>query len=525
MSAAPIPRPNFLDRAISFISPRWGERRLASRLRFDVLSEYRGAEMSRLRSGWALGRTNTTPASYSLQLLRNRSRDLNRNDPLAHGVTDTLGINIVGQGLRPQCRLRADRLGISEDKARALQRQAEAVWDYWGTLADSGNRLSINELQFLALRKVVEDGEVLALPVMATEPWRGAVKRAVEMLETDRLATWGASQKTGTGNLTGIEVGQRGEPIRYWISPVDYQNQIAGAYNLTPPVAIEARDSQGRPKVLHIFRTARPGQLRGVPYFAPVINYFKDLADYLEAEVVAAKVAACISVFVVKTDPMFASMGTIDPNASNHKPVENFEPGMVPYLNLGEDIRVVDPKRGGETFNAFVEGMLRIIGASLGLPYELLMKDFSKTNYSSARAALLEGRRMFSTWRGWFAAKFCQPLWELVLEEAYLRGLFPAPNFYQYQAEYCRTAWVGGAWGWVDPTKEVEASKLGLDWCLTTYADEAAAQGQDWEELLEQRKREEDYIKQLGLVIPEARAKAVAQAETAPAPDQPGGGQ
>ena len=144
-------------------------------------------------------------------------------------------------------------------------------------------------------------------------------------------------------------------------------------------------------------------------------------------------------------------------------------------------------------------------------------RDFSKTNYSSARAALLEGRRTFLQWRGWFADRFCQPVYELVLEEAYLRGLFDAPDFYANQAEYCRCSWVGGAWGWVDPVKEIEASKMAIDYGLSTMAEEAAGQGRDWEEVLEQRAREDKKAKELGLDLSVVKTKAVG-AQTLEAP-------
>jgi lambda family phage portal protein len=165
-------------------------------------------------------------------------------------------------------------------------------------------------------------------------------------------------------------------------------------------------------------------------------------------------------------------------------------------------------------------GLLRLIGAALNLPYELLLKDFSKTNYSSARAALLEGRRMFMTWRNWFSRRFLQPIYELVLEEAYARGLFEVSDWERNKAEYCRCIWIGGGWGWIDPTKEVEASKMALDWGLSTLAEEAAAQGRNWEETLEQRAREEQKIQELGLIIP---AKG-ATTPTSPAPAQEGKG-
>jgi lambda family phage portal protein len=510
-----------LDKVIAYFSPQRGLDRLAARIKFDLAADYRGADSNRLRADWALGRSNTTPTPWTLQILRDRSRDLNRNDPVASGATDTMSVNIVGRGLRPQSRMRADYLGISEEKVRVLQRQAEAIWQEWSPGADSGNRLDFDELQFLALRKIVEDGEVLALPIMANDPWR-SIKRAVELLESDRLDPLNA--KTATGNMTGVEVGLRGEPIAYWISPVDYQNQVSGAYNLAPPVRIEARDAQGRPKVLHIFRTNRPGQLRGVPLFAPVLAYFKDLADYLEAEVVAARVAACLAVFITKTDAFSAAlMNATGSESTGGGRIQGIEPGMVSYLAKDEQIQVVDPKRGGETFNGFIEGILRIIGVSLGLPYELLVKDFSKTNYSSARAALLEGRRMFTTWRSWFAAKFCQPIWDLVLEEAFLRGQFDAPKFYENRAEYTRALWVGGGWGWVDPVKEVEASKLAIDYGLSTMAEEVAGQGRDWEEVLEQKKREQDRIEELGVTISAAKGQTLIANEAAP-PAPPGRG-
>lgn len=519
------PKGNFIDRAIGYLSPRKGLARLEARQRieFAAQSQYRGAESGRLRADWSLGLGSTTPDSWTLQTLRDRSRDLNRNDPIASGATDTMGINIVGRGLQPQSRLRAEYLGIPEEKARELQKQAELLWEAWTPQADSGNRLSFDEIQFVALRKIVEDGEVLALPVMANDPWRQGIKRTIELIEADRLSSWGNG--TVTGNLTGIDVGSRGEPTAYWISPIDYKNFLDGGISFAPPEKIEARDRQGRPKIFHIFQTKRPGQLRGVPYFAPVLKYFKDLSDYLDAEVVAARVAACLAIFITKVDPYQAAVSAATATeAQTSARLQGIEPGLVHYLSPGEAINVMDPKRGGETFNSFVEGILRIIGVALGLPYELLVKDFSKTNYSSARAALLEGRRVFTNWRTWFAAKFCQPIWELVLEEAFLRGLFDAPNFYQFKAEYCRAAWIGGGWGWVDPTKETQASKMAIDFGLSTLAEEVAGQGRDWEEVLEQKKREQDKIIELGLQIPMTGApkQATGGGETIGGPDNAG---
>jgi len=476
--------PNFLDRVISIISPKLGNERMAQKY-LSATMQYKGAQANRILNNWVLGLETATPDPWELETLRNRSRDLNRNDPVASGATDTMSLNIVGQGLHPQSRIRAKRLGISEDEGKQLQRQAEDIWSGWCVRPDNANKLDFDEIQLLAIRKIIEDGETIAIPTMATDPWR-TIKRTCELLEAERL--------TSDEDITGISFGKRGQPLTYSIRNVDEKGQTT--YRKIP-----ALDKKGRPKILHVFPTNRPGQQRGVPYFAPVLTYFKHLADYLEAEVVNMRVAACLAVFITKQDPISGALGqSTSTNASGQR-IQNIQPGMVGYLNSGEDINVVDPKRPGDSFSPFIEGILRMIGMSLGLPYELLAKDFSKTNYSSARASLLEGRRMFMTWRSWFAKRFCQPFYELVLEEAYLRDMFECKNFYEFKTELTRAAWIGGAWGWVDPVKEVDSSRKAIDYGLSTLAEEAAGQGRDWEEILEQQQKENAKADELGIEI------------------------
>ncbi|WP_156509106.1 phage portal protein, partial [Oleiphilus sp. HI0132] len=150
-------------------------------------------------------------------------------------------------------------------------------------------------------------------------------------------------------------------------------------------------------------------------------------------------------------------------------------------------------------YSSFVENILRHIGTGLNLPFELLMKDFSKTNYSSARAALMEAWRYFIGRRHWLATYWAKPVYELWLEEAVNKGLIEAPGFYQNKALWCRCKWIGPGRGWIDPVKEAKASKIRLETGLSTLEDECATQGLDWEEVLEQRAREQAKMRELGL--------------------------
>ncbi len=96
----------------------------------------------------------------------------------------------------------------------------------------------------------------------------------------------------------------------------------------------------------------------------------------------------------------------------------------------------------------------------MNIPFELLMKDFSKTNYSSARAALLEAWRYFNARRQWMATYWARPIYELWLEESINRGIVDAPDFYERRAAWTRCKWIGPGRGWVDPVKEAKAAQL-----------------------------------------------------------------
>lgn len=494
-----------IDRAILTAFPSWGLRRMQARAVATVLSSYRGADRDRIKADWnAKGGSADADLLPDLPTLRDRSRDLNRNDPHASAITGTVVTNVVGSGIRPQCRLKRDDLGITPEQAADFERQAERAFDRWVPYADAQNRMDFYEMQGLIQRQILENGEVIALPLMVRdEPWR-PLRLAYEIIEADRLET-PAGKRTDPNIRDGVELGDRGQPIAYWIrkrhpgdaSLIGQASQAAKAEYVRYP----AYNKAGRKNVIHLFWTKRPGQTRGEPFFAPVLGYFKNLGGAVEAELMAARIAACFTAFVSKKNPYGTSIGKTATNAKGQR-IEEFEPGLVMYGEPGEEISFGSPQRPGNTFEPFVVMILRAIGAALGIPLELVLKDFSKTTYTSGRMALLEARRFFQGYQRWMAVHFCQPTWEMVLEEAWLREQVPAVDLLsdEHRSDWMRTVWIHPGWGWVDPVDEVESSVRGVKNNLSTLADECAAQGRDWEDVLEQRAKEQATLEQLGLL-------------------------
>jgi capsid protein len=126
---------------------------------------------------------------------------------------------------------------------------------------------------------------------------------------------------------------------------------------------------------------------------------------------------------------------------------------------------------------------------------------------------MLEAWKFFISRRAWLAANFNQPVYEVFLYEAILLGRLSAPGYFRYpeiRKAYSTAEWVGPAAGQIDPLKEVNAAEKRIASRLTTIAQETAALGGDWDKNYPQIRKEQQQLKDAGLI----------QNEPAPAPSQ-----
>ena len=190
-------------------------------------------------------------------------------------------------------------------------------------------------------------------------------------------------------------------------------------------------------------------------------------------------------------------------------------------LPVGTKVNTFTPGRPNQAFEAFMLAVLRHIAAGMNMPYELLLKDFSKTNYSSARAALLEAWRYFNGRRRWLVTTWLKPIYELWLEEAVNAGEIEAANFYQQRYAYTRCRFIFGGKGWVDPVKEAQAAILRVAGGLSTMEKECAEQGEDYEEVLDQQQVEQTMRAERGLPPLGGSANKPSASTVSPQQDNP----
>jgi lambda family phage portal protein len=494
------------DKAIEMVAPRIGVKRREARLKLALFGAYEGA--SKRKNSMKKWSTTSGDADTDLEddrlTLIDRSRDLTRNSPLAVGAINTNCINIIGSGLKLHARIDAEYLGISEDEADLWEKQTEREFKLWSESqeCDVERILDFYEMQDLAMRQVLENGDVFILPPRvksAATPYY----LKLQMIEADRVCNDKRKMNgyTDTGNrlYDGIEKDKSGAPFKYHICK-KHPGNLRDAANLEWDV-VPAFSKSGMRNVLHLYKMLRPGQSRGIPYIAPVIECLKQLKEYTEAELMAAVVSAMLTVFI-KSETGDTKFSSTDPSENTTGTSSDMELGNGAIIGLapGEDVSTVNPGRPNSMFDPFVTSILKQIGVGLDLPFEVLTKSFM-ASYSASRAALLEAWRMFKTRRMWFANKFCRPVYELWMYEAVGMGRIIAPGFYDdplIRKAYLGSQWVGPSQGQLDPTKEVDAATSRVNLMISTIERETEEySGEDFDRLQAQIRKEQAFKKEI----------------------------
>lgn len=513
-SPVQLPPASLIDRAIGAVAPGWALQRMKSRAALALAGGYfGGSRMNRpALQNWNPGVQDAdSDISPDLVDLRAYSRDLARTSALAGGAINTVVTNVVGTGLAVQPQPDAAFLGLDESAVKEWIATVNREWKLWAesTDCDITRTQNLYGLQGLAFRSALESGDVFALtPAAGTgRPYR----LAVQLIEADRVSnpSRGADK---TGMVAGVETDSNGAPVAYHISKTHPGQRLKSTLEWTRVAAFGAQT--GRRNVLHLFDRRRPGQSRGVPYLASVIEPLKQLTRYSEAEISAAVISAAFAVFVKMDGDAFQSLfdetqqsqyinAAGDSRWDGNVPTASMSaPGKAINLMPGESIESPDLGRPNANFDPFVMSVLRQVGVGLELPFEVLVKHFT-ASYSAARAALLDAWRFFRCRRDWLAGTFCQPIYELWLEEAVALGRVSAPGFFAdpaYRRAWCNAVWVGDGPGSIDPMKEVNAASERIAQGISTIAAESILHdGVDWETKHAQRVRESQARNAAGL--------------------------
>ena len=441
---------------------------------------YDGARNDRLGGNWRpVGRQSAEEVdSPHRTVLLARARDLERNSDIAESAILGILRNSVGSsGIIPQAHV----LRPNGEENEELNDRIEALWTEWAKKenCDASGQSTFSEIQSMVLRRRIVDGEIFIRKII-TKDRKFPLK--LQLLESDQLDIY----KVGENIYDGIEVDEYLKPIAYWFFKESISSGIGQA-----SIRVPASD------VIHIFNKKRPSQIHGISELAIVMQRIKDTKEFIDAELVAARIAACFAIFIRRNNPG-GNVGRFTVDKDN-KPIQSIEPGMVSYLGVGEDVIDAKPDHPKTTAGEFISLQQRLAGAGLGQSYELLSRDLSKVSYSSVRQGNLEDRKTFKIFQQYLVDHLCLQVWEAFVESSVLSGALKISDFSANKQRYSMARWVTPGWEWVDPLKEVRAASESIEMGAGTLEEVCGQKGRDWQEVLKQRAREIEYAKALGL--------------------------
>lgn len=467
---------NTFERIIYIFSPRAALQRARDRVAFNYLQRsfkpYEAAGTGRRFRNWNPGKEDSEKTvALSLNMLRNRSRDLVRNNPYATRGIGSIVSNTIGTGII----------------AKSPNENIDKVWKSWAetSVCDHSGHSNFYGLQSLVLRSIVENGDVIIRRVWSKDK-KLSIPLQLQVLEGDFIDE-SRSETTGNGDTRyGIKYDKSGKVAGYWLfesHPGSNYPTIRGKYQ---SVFVPAED------IIHVFRKERAGQVRGTPWLAPVILKLRDLDEYEDAQLVRQKIAACFTGFLTTNEGP-----NIQSSTEEQKPMsEKFQPGQWEVLPPGFDIKFASPPGVGNDYDMYLRRTLTSIAAGLGITYEALTSDLSNVNFSSGRMGWLEYQRSIEDWR-WrmLIPGFCEKVWLWFMEAAIIKGAVK-PSDWPSLPE-----WTPPRREMIDPSKEIDAMKNAIRSGLATLSDSVRQLGYDPKTHFLEMSEDNKLIDSLGLVL------------------------
>ncbi len=452
-----------------------------------------------------------------------RSRDLARNDAYVAAGSTIHKDGIVGAFFLLNAKPGWKTLGKSEQWAEEFQQEVEEKFTLWAESpmkwVDAAGQNDFTALIRLAVGVSVLGGETLATVEYIRDQAR-EYRMAVQMIDPDRLSTpyTAMNDPRVRGGIKHDRYGRQVSAFIRVAHPMDYRLNFTGE-NWWKEV--QFRKPWGRQQVIYLREQQRVDQSRAVADITAglreiaITRKFRDVT--LQNAVVNAMYAASIEselppqVVYEQLGATSAASGVVGyaeqylsainqyVGASKNMMIDGVR---VPHLFPGTKLQLRPAGSPGGVGQDFEKSLLRYVAATLNVSYEELSRDFSATNYSSARAAMAGTRRFLQSRKKIVADAFANHVYRLWIEEAVNNDLLDTFRASEASLLYTndhlnlkfdaltQCDWIGAAQSQIDELKETQAAVLRIKYGLSTHEDELSRLGKDWRKVYSQLERE-----------------------------------
>ena len=388
-------------------------------------------------------------------ILRARARWLSANNAIMDNIDNAIINNVIGNGIFLQ----------SITGKKVYDKIVEIAFKKWATNpanCDALGKFTFFDMQRLILKSRMVDGEIYIYKRVT----KSGLK--LQLIEADAL-------DESSINL-GIELDKYSAPKRYHF--LDYFGK---------QYSIKAKH------IINYFRADRPTQVRGISEYKQAILDLKNFSAFQSASIQGARARANIA-YAVKQNGKANSFG-----ADLDNKIQSVNGVSVLYLDKGEEISKLDPDSVATDYVQFSENTIRLIATARKLSYELSFRDYSKVNFASSRASLLQDFKRFDEEQTHFVNYILNDIFKSWLENEILRGNIKASGFETHPEKWIMPKWIMPKRDLVDPLKEITAIEKKIKLNLTCETDVANSMGEDYEVILQKKAREIELKKSLGI--------------------------
>lgn len=432
-----------------------------------------------------------------LGTLRDKSRMVAMNTAAGARIKTLYSENVSGKdGILYQPSVLLE----SGEPDESTNRTLEDGWYRWAedhTAVSADRRMTWQEIEQFTDEGEATDGETL---VRLLPGFKNAWRFAVQVLDPDQLdLTYNEERRDGRNAIVmGVEVDEWGGPVAYHLWP-NHPSESRG---------LRRGDRMRVPadQMLHNYLVTRPGQVRGIPWYAPVLADLMHLAKYREAEVIAARTAA-------------AKMGFIKGGTGESEQVELI-PGSFPKLGQDEEVQFFDPNHPNGNYDAFDRAIMRSVASAFRVSYMSLSGDLSQTSFASGQMGYMSEKNMYRTLQERRILRYSRPVHRAWLSMAIVSGQLDVRGAL---GDLLRAEWRARPFHPIDPLKAANTDAINLALGKTCLTDLVEADGGDLRRVLQKRKAELDLAKELEvpLYLPVGNAILVTDDPNSDTSDQP----
>lgn len=374
---------------------------------------------------------------YDRERMLAQSRWFYNNNAIYHGMIDRAVSYIVGSGFTLQM----------STASNPYNKKVEELWRRDWKRPETRGLISGRKVEKMIARELLLCGDT------------GVIKTdlsLIQLIEAEQIA--GKSRMRD-----GIDKDKLGRPTKYFVAR--YKN---GRVNRSTARGIDPKD------FLFITNPDRPSSTRSVPPAQAAFAMLHRINDVCDSEAISWQLLSRMAVAIIREDGPGLGYGESkdDPDKSSSEDtgslstrLTELDYALIFHGRTGEKVEGIDRNLPGKDFPASIRMFLRLLGLPLGMPLEIILLDWTKSNYSQSRAVLEQAYQTFTDWQIAIMDYFLAPILE------WKRQLWIANDgLPDRKRDGLKHNWIAPTFPWIDQLKEAKAYGERVDRGFATHA-------------------------------------------------------